>query len=211
MIKVYKLFAKFIKQSNYGLGFRKLKLMYKRLGVNIEGKVRYKSLKVVHFIYLYKNERRFIFGKPLRLIYKQARKALRQVNCLRSIRFDFGLPCRGQRTQTNGRTCKMRLGISGKSVRFKDDMDAYNSRRMRRHSKKKKNVKAADKKEREENKRLFGDVKKKKKKRFIYIKKEQKSRIIRNLWARNKRLKRTKKQMKFKSKLLTRKKSIQWR
>lgn len=215
MIQVYNDFAYYIKQSNYGIGLRKLKLIYKRAGFNLSGRVRYKSLRILHFVYLYKNERRFIFGLPFETKVKDRRQQLRTINCLRAVRFDFGLPCNGQRTQTNGRTCKIRLGVSGKSVRFKDDMDAYNSRRHQKHNRKTKNIRKLKKLEREErgeeNKRLFGDVKKKRKLRFIDIKKAQKSRIIRNLWARNKRLKRTRKQMKFKSKLLTRKKSVQWR
>jgi len=38
------------------------------------------------------------------------RKELNQVNLLRSVRFLNGLPCRGQRTQTNAGTSKRRAG-----------------------------------------------------------------------------------------------------
>jgi ribosomal protein S13 len=214
MIEVYNNFALYIRKDNFGIGYRKLKLIYKCLGFNIQStRVRYRMLRILHFIYLYKNEKRFIFGDRLKRKVEKRRKKLKKINCLRAVRFKFGLPCNGQRTQTNGRTCKMRLGVSGRSVRFKDNMDAYNARRLQKFSRKKVVRRPNQEKdeEREVNKRLFGDVKKKPRKRFIDIKKAQKSRIIRNLWARNKRLKRTKKQMKFKTKLLTRKKSKQWR
>lgn len=44
-------------------------------------------------------------------------KRLREINCYRGIRHRRGLPCRGQRTKTNARTCKgpkKQVGKKGK-------------------------------------------------------------------------------------------------
>lgn len=73
-------------------------------------------------------------------------------------------------------------------------MVAYNLRRRFRHSRRQ--IRISKPKE-PVNKRAFGDVyKKPKKKQFIDIKKEQKSRVIRNIWTRNKKAKKVKKHMK---------------
>lgn len=108
MIKYFdKITKRLFNESNYGLGMKSFKLIYKNIGLNLEH-IHYKKLKIKHIKYLYKNEIRFIFGDKLKSKIKEERKFLSEVNCLRSIRFSLGLPCNGQRTQTNGRTCKVR-------------------------------------------------------------------------------------------------------
>lgn len=200
MIKYFnKLVKRIFNESNYGLGMKSFKLIYKNIGLNLDH-LRYKNLKLKHIKYLYKNENRIIFGEKLKSKVQEERELLNQINCLRSIRFKLGLPCNGQRTQTNGRTCKIRQTHKKtvtKKVRFKDDMIAYNLRRRFRHSRRQ--VRVVKPKE-PINKRIFGDVYKKPiKKQFIDIKKEQKSRVIRNIWTRNKKSKKVKKHMKTKA------------
>ena len=131
---------------------------------------------------------------------RDERKILDKLNNLRSIRFKLGLPCNGQRTQTNGRVCKLRQTHDKtvkKRVRFKDDINAYNLRRRSRHNKRQ--LRSSKPKE-PVNKRAFGDVyKRPKKTHFFDIKKAQKSRVIRNIWTRIKRAKKIKKHMKAKA------------
>lgn len=194
---------KLYNESNYGLGMKSFKLIYKNIGLNLEH-IHHKNLKLKHIKYLFKNEIRFIFGAKLRNRVISDRKFLEEVNCLKQIRFTLGLPCNGQRTQTNGRTCKLKQNNKvkevKKKVRFKDDIIAYNLRRRFRHSRRQ--VRIVKPKE-IKNKRRFGDVyKKPEKKHFFEVKKEQRSRIIRNIWTRIKKAKKIKKHLKFKAKKL---------
>lgn len=203
MIKFFdKLVSKVYNESNFGINFKRLKLIYKTIGLNLTN-LKYKNIKIKQIKYIYKNENRFFFGENLKNLKKTERKFLNEINCLKSVRFKLGLPCNGQRTQTNARTCKNRQvepKLLQRSVRFKDNIFAYNLRRRFRHSKRKIKIPKIL-----ENKRTFNDVKKKVKKNFIDIKREQKSKIIRNIWLHNKRTKRIQKQMKFKAKFKNKK------
>lgn len=199
MVKYFdKLVSKVYSESNFGVGIKRIKLIYKNIGLNLEN-LNYKNIKIKQIKYIYKNENRFIFGENLKILKNSERIYLNKVNCLRAVRFKLGLPCHGQRTQTNARTCKRRQvepKILQRAISFKENIFAYNLRRRFRHSKRRVRIP----KKKDTNKRAFGDVKKKPKKLFIDIKREQKSKIIRNIWKVNKRVKRTQKQMKFKAK-----------
>lgn len=203
MVKYFNnLTKKLFNESNYGLGMKSYKLIYKNIGLNLFH-LKFQNLKLKHIKYIYKNENRFIFGVKLKRKRLEERKLLGEVKCLRALRFNLGLPCKGQRTQTNGRTCKLRQKHKktvNKKIRFKDDMVAYNLRRRFRHSKRQVRINKPKEEEPVINKRAFGDVYKKPiKKLFIDVKKDQKSRLIRNIWTRNKKAKKIKKHMKMKA------------
>jgi ribosomal protein S13 len=201
MIKYFdKLVSKVYNESNFGIGIRHIKLIYKNIGLNLEN-LKYKNIKTKQIKYIYKNENRFIFGENLKNLKNSERTFINEVNNLKAVRFKLGLPCNGQRTQTNARTCKRRQiepKVLQRAVSFKDNIFAYNLRRRFRHSRRK--VRMPKKKVENTNKRAFNDVKKKPKKQFIDIKREQKSKIIRNIWIHNKRTKRIQKRLKFKAK-----------
>jgi small subunit ribosomal protein S13 len=202
MVKYFdKLVSNVYSESNFGIGIKRIKLIYKNIGLNLDN-LKHRNIKIKQLKYIYKNENRFIFGENLKNIKNSERIFLNEVNCYRAIRFKLGLPCNGQRSQTNARTCKRRQAdpkTLQRAISFKDDIFAYNLRRRFRHSKRQVRIPKANKKDKKGN-LINTKGKYAEKKQFIDIKREQKSKIIRNIWIHNKRTKKIHKQMKLKAK-----------
>jgi len=116
VIKILRAFSSNIFNANwfYGVGFYKFKYLAKILGLTSIKKSNLKLLKRKKFIYsAFKEDifSKFVIGNSLLRKNRFYRESLNETECLRSIRFLKGLPCNGQRTQTNCRTSKRLAGL----------------------------------------------------------------------------------------------------
>jgi len=95
--------------SSYGLGITKLNILQRCLGVRIFKKRG--PLFLARMSDLIKIKFKKEVGIKWKERYEIGRNELKLSGCLRHFRFMHGLPCRGQRTHTNGRTAKRVRGI----------------------------------------------------------------------------------------------------
>ena len=89
----------------YGIGLTSAKKICAATGVNPDTRVRdlteEETIKLRDYI-----DANFTVEGDLRRETSQNIKRLMEIGCYRGVRHRKGLPCRGQRTKTNARTCK---------------------------------------------------------------------------------------------------------
>ena len=89
----------------YGIGLTSSKRILKEAGVNPDTRVKDLTDDEVKNIALVISESQVVEG-DLRRETAMNIKRLKEIGCYRGIRHRKGLPCRGQKTKTNARTCK---------------------------------------------------------------------------------------------------------
>lgn len=89
----------------YGIGAPKAKEILKNTGVNPDTRVKDLTDDDVKKLADYIGEKVIVEGDLRREVSLDI-KRLKEVGCYRGVRHRKGLPCRGQKTKTNARTCK---------------------------------------------------------------------------------------------------------
>ena len=89
----------------YGIGVSKSNEILKATGVNPDTRVKDLSDEDVKKLADYIGEHVIVEG-DLRRDTSLDIKRLKEIGCYRGVRHRKGLPCRGQKTKTNARTCK---------------------------------------------------------------------------------------------------------
>ena len=89
----------------YGIGLTSSKRILKEAGVNPDTRVKDLTDDEVKNIATVISESQIVEG-DLRRETAMNIKRLQEIGCYRGIRHRKGLPCRGQKTKTNARTCK---------------------------------------------------------------------------------------------------------
>ena len=89
----------------YGIGLTSSKRILKEAGVNPDTRVKDLTDDEVKNIAIVISESQVVEG-DLRRETAMNIKRLKEIGCYRGIRHRKGLPCRGQKTKTNARTCK---------------------------------------------------------------------------------------------------------
>lgn len=89
----------------YGIGIPKSNQILKATGVNPDTRVKDLTDEDVKKLSDYIGEHVLVEGDLRRDIALDI-KRLKEVGCYRGVRHRKGLPCRGQKTKTNARTCK---------------------------------------------------------------------------------------------------------
>ena len=89
----------------YGIGVPKSNEILKATGVNPDTRVKDLSDEDVKKLADYIGEHVIVEG-DLRRDTSLDIKRLKEIGCYRGVRHRKGLPCRGQKTKTNARTCK---------------------------------------------------------------------------------------------------------
>ena len=89
----------------YGIGLTSSKRILKEAGVNPDTRVKDLTDDEVKNIATVITETQVVEG-DLRRETAMNIKRLKEIGCYRGIRHRKGLPCRGQKTKTNARTCK---------------------------------------------------------------------------------------------------------
>ena len=90
-------------QEIYGVGLSKSKALCNLVGIHPN--TRLDNLNSIQLNLLAKSCRRLVQGNPKRKKIESI-KSLIKISCYRGNRIRNGLPCRGQRTRTNGFTSK---------------------------------------------------------------------------------------------------------
>ena len=89
----------------YGIGVPKSNEILKKTGVNPDTRVKDLSDDEVKKLSDYIGDNVIVEGDLRRDVALDI-KRLKEVGCYRGVRHRKGLPCRGQKTKTNARTCK---------------------------------------------------------------------------------------------------------
>lgn len=89
----------------FGIGVSKANEILKKTGVNPDTRVKDLSDDDVKKLADYIGEHVIVEG-DLRRDTSLDIKRLKEIGCYRGVRHRKGLPCRGQKTKTNARTCK---------------------------------------------------------------------------------------------------------
>ena len=89
----------------YGIGLKSSQKILAQAGVNPDTRVKDLTDDEVKNIAIVISESQVVEG-DLRRETAMNIKRLKEIGCYRGIRHRKGLPCRGQKTKTNARTCK---------------------------------------------------------------------------------------------------------
>lgn len=92
-------------QAIFGIGKTKAMLICELIGLSQSVKIN--QLKRMHVEQIRRVlSRYFIIGSDLERLIQQDIKSFIKIGCYRGFRHNSRLPCRGQRTHTNAKTCR---------------------------------------------------------------------------------------------------------
>ncbi len=89
----------------YGVGLSTSQKILATTGINPDTRIKDLTEDEVNEIRNYVNKNLMVEGDLRREVAMNI-KRLKEIGCYRGIRHRKGLPCRGQKTKTNARTCK---------------------------------------------------------------------------------------------------------
>ena len=89
----------------YGIGLSSSKKILEKAGINPDTRIKDLTDEEVNSIRKVIDESYKVEGDLRREVAMNI-KRLKEIGCYRGIRHRKGLPCRGQKTKTNARTCK---------------------------------------------------------------------------------------------------------
>jgi small subunit ribosomal protein S13 len=101
----------------YGIGNKRSRMICDRLSINPEYRIR--QLTDLQINLLINEIKHYTIDMDLKKIIKGNIDKLINIKCYRGLRHGHGLPVRGQRTRSNGRTQKSLSNKSGKTSLFK--------------------------------------------------------------------------------------------